>query len=196
MSKLVKQIDVTDPSGLSGYSNPTMGLFVVVSPTNDIRWMGRCRVEFEWDLKKNEFYKRVGFKKDGMNLDLVKSFWSEIFRKLGRRSRFTICKSNLPNICIIDLPKFWNETDTARSLFSLFLRASIVYHKAGNDVLTTLKSYDLATKALPAIEWFLKGNTVPTYEKLSKWDFEGYTGFIAEFQNLTQAEIENKLVPR
>jgi len=189
------KIQVTDPSGLTNYSNVTTGTFVVISPENSIRWSGRCRVEFEWDLKKNNFHNRVGFqRRGGLDFELMRNFWAKIFKKLGKDSVFKINECNFTEVCIIDLPDFWNKTDTARSLFSLLLRASVIYHAKGNTLLKTLKAYPLAVKALPAIKWYLKGNTIPTYGNLEKLDNEGYTGFIAEFQDLSDKEIAQKLV--
>ncbi len=189
------KIQVTDPSGLTNYGNATTGTFVVVSPENTIRWMGRCRVEFEWDLKKNKFHNRVGFhRRGGLNLELMRNFWAKIFKKLGKASKFKINESNFTEVCIIDLPDFWNKTDTGRSLFSLLLRASVCHHEKGNTLIKTLNTYPLAVKVIPAIKWFLKGNTIPTYDSLTKLDAERYTGFVAEFQDLTDLEISQKLV--
>lgn len=193
------KIKLTDPNVVSEYTSST-GMFVVITSTNEIYWTGRCRVELEWYLKKNNYHNRIGFKKSNADIKLMRSFWSKIFKKLGKKSKFTICKSTVKNftvndIYVIDLPEFWN-TETNRSLFSLFLRASVCYHTKGNGVIKTLKSYYLANNVIPAIEWFLKGNTIPTYEKFTTLDGEGYTGFVAEFQHLTQSEIEKKLISK
>jgi len=192
--KPIQKIEVKDPYGYVGYLGGAAGMFVTISDDSNIKWSGRCRVEFEQNWSHTKFHNRVGFIKQSLDIKLANEFWNKIFRKLGKSSKFTICESNFPNVYVIDLPKFWCGNDTARSLFSLLLRASASYHKKGNTIVETLQAYELANKALPAIEWFLKGNTIPTYEKLTKLDWEGYTGFIAEFQNLTQAEIEAKLV--
>ncbi len=200
-SKSKQVIEVADPNGVSAYFNRTLGSFVVITNENDIRWVGRCRVEFEWDLKKNGFFNRIGFIRPGLDIELMEDFWNQIFKQLGkasklRVSKFPIHKSNMSNLCIIDVPKFWNDTDTGRSLFSLLLRASVCHHEKGNSYLKTLQSYPLANKVIPAIEWFLKGNTIQTYEAFSKLDAEGYVGFVAEFEDLSKEEIKSKLVSK
>lgn len=190
------KIEITDPYGYTHY-NSLVGSFVVIKPDNAIEWMGRCRVEFEWGLKRVNFHTRVGFQhRTGLNLELMRNFWAKIFKKLGKDSEFTINESNFNNLCIIDLPDFWNKTDTARSLFSLLLRASVIYHAKGHTLLKTLKAYPLAVKAMPAIKWYLKGNTIPTYDVLTKRDYEGFPGFVAEFQGLTNEEISKKLISK
>lgn len=188
------KIEITDPNGYLPYVNRTHGTFLGISSENTIRVSTRCRVEIEWELKRNNFPARMGFCRPGSDIEIMRNFWSKIFKKLGKSSEFVIHETNFNNTYIIDVPDFWNKTDTGRSVFTLFLRASACFHTKSNTILKTLKSYQLASLVIPALQWYLKGNTIPTYDKLTGLDYEGYTGFVAEFQALPLEEIKSKLV--
>lgn len=195
-------VELKDPYGYVGYGNAN-GFFITIENDNvSIYSVVECRVTFEWhrkracekDTSKKQFNNRVAFLKRDMNLELMTEFWNQIFDKLGRRAtKFQFKKTNFNNLIIIDLPEFWNANDTVQSLFSLLLRCSAV-HYTGGEIWPALESYKLSRLVVRAIKHFLKGNTKPTYPILTKLDREGYTGFVAEFQELTNEEIATKLV--
>ena len=173
----------------------TEGCFYAIHGYNIKSYM-RCRVElaWEWTSDKDTF---IGFRKTGLNVKSVREFWAHIESRLGHRAAITIHDMTPVHLygkdmIIIELPMFWRRNSTVRSLFSLLLRCSAVYYKGNFD--EAINSYALARKVKDAINLFLSGRIKPTYKRLRRMDEEGYTGFVAEFQGLTNEEICAKLI--
>lgn len=126
-----------------------------------------CRESFgDYFNRYNSF---VGFaiRPDSIfNIKKLNKFWSLIENKLNIRrgkTRFFACK-DYKSVVIIKPAKFWLKNDTTRGFFSLFLRCGVVYYKGNLN--KSFENYDLASEIIPAIKYFLKGNTKPTYKNL------------------------------
>lgn len=98
------------------------------------------------------------------------------------------------NAIIVEPSPFWLVNDTRRSLFTLLLRNAVSFYDADMDKAFT--SYELAKRMLPAIKWFLAGNTTPTYDKLTIPDHPATSniGWVGEYQHATSAALAAKLV--
>jgi hypothetical protein len=215
------QIEITDPLGISGYSEP-IGYFVTINSKNEVAQMKTCREYFAQQWAKVGFHRLIGFKrvsvkpnaapttylnpqlckenginfeslKAGINIELMKKFWNDVFSKLGDEWKFEIHTCNLPDIIIIDVPEIWNKNDTVRSVLTLLLRCSIIHYSEGDTITSAMMKYNLGKLAIAPIEWFLAGNTVPMYSGWTRNTRFGDYGFVAEFDGLSQDQIESKL---
>lgn len=153
---------------------------------DEIKTVRGCRVETSWDILNNRGVKQIGFAAPNINLDLVRAFWAQACKNLSKNSIPVFKKTNLNNCIIVEIPVLWRQNSTSRSLFTLLLRCSIVYYD--KDFKNSILKYKLAAKVIHAIEWFLAGNTKPTYCSLTK-KYEGYTGFVAQFHDVKDEDL-------
>jgi hypothetical protein len=192
----IKNIEIDGPSIWGGtnvirYGNAD-GYFFLYGEDSHITHVYRCRVEFAW--KFGVLNKFIGFSHQYLNIDRVNEFFKIVEDRLGLRHGSVFYRTNYiaVNTIVIKPSSFWLENETKRSLFTLFLRCAVEYYL--NDFNEALNKYELAKKTIPAIEWFLSGNTKTTYEKMTQKDQEGYGGWVAEFQYSSHNELQRQLI--
>lgn len=186
----------TDPKAMSQYDNEKSGeqsgfFFVVVD--GRIQSNPHCRdsverrcQEFLAQSKPELLGKtlQLAFKKAGVTPEQLKAFWTPIFKKLGKESVVLFHTCNVPNTTVFNLRKFWMENQIRRSVFTMLVRASCNYPSFENAA----ENYSLLKNTLPALKYFLEGNTVPTFE------CEDYThSFYYYFADKDKATIERRL---
>ena len=184
-------IQLNDKFGYANYSCEK-GYFFDIKNENQACNFMQCRVDFARYVMISPAVKRIGFAKTDYNLKLINKFWNFVARKLGTKTRPTFIQTNKVDFLIIDIPEFWLTNDTRRSLFTLLLRCSAAYYKGRFQ--DGINTYDLASRVSHAIQYFLAGNTTPTYQNLSTLDDEGYTGFVAQFEGVEKEKLAEFLV--
>jgi len=95
----------------------------------------------------------------------IATFISKIEDSLDLRVRSNFGPTQRKTIMWIEPSKWWTKPPMRRSLFTILLRSAAYYSIDRNNVEESLYSNFYAIKTRPAIEWFLKGNTVYTGKK-------------------------------
>ncbi len=155
-----KILQIQDGYGNMGYSY-AMGTFFTMDNLQKCYTFPakKCRVEFDWQFKSHIKY--IGF--NCLDLDIIKvnKVFREIEKKLKLTKRTKFYRTQYQNVMILELPKFWTNHHTNRSLITLLLRAVAVYYKT--DFNQAITDYELAAKVKMAINHFLEGNTESTF---------------------------------
>jgi hypothetical protein len=190
----MKLFEIGDPYGYIG-GKPAKGYFYFIDDDCDALKFFSCRDEIQTYWNENlSNVKYIGFTQPEINLNLLKicEFWEFIASKLGEEARIEIMNcSNYNNLIVIQVPQFWSENETVRSLFTLLLRTSVVYYRTTFE--KAIKDYDLANSVRHAIYWFLDGHTKPT-GSFSIRHPNGYDGFVWKYYDLAKEELGEKLV--
>ncbi len=192
MSKTFDKIEIKDSNGIASYHRVDGYFFTIKQDAYnilDLQYIFDCRESTEENINMRTCY--IGWRSDNLNLALMSEFWDKIEQKLGEKSRITIFETGVSNLIVIKVPPFWMETDVSRGFFTLFLRASAVYYT--NDLLKAFKNYKLALCILPVIEWFLDGNTKPTFGSLEYIEGRG-RGIVAQFKDNIESQYKLDLV--
>lgn len=190
-------VNIINKYGYLGYCKANMGNFWFITAENVIYETYSCRDNFRltWEnfvkANPNSLNFKVGFIWPNLDIPMAQSFWNRVFEKLPPEAKFELQTCNFPNAVVMQLPEFWNRNETVRSLFTLLLRASIVYHKGNFN--ETFSSYGLMGIVKTAVFHFIEGNTKPTYQEFSNY-YLAQKGFIAEFQGLPLEQVKLKLV--
>ena len=130
---------------------------------NYIEHILSCRDEFGWEWNDDSPNRWVGFLTGNpINIARVHRVWMRIERKLGLNVKSIFYKTDTPAI-IIKVSPFWIKTETSRSVFTLLLRMVVCYDAPTLGQM--MEKYPLARNCAPALKWFLKGNTKPTYDR-------------------------------
>ena len=157
-------------------------------------------------------YKYIGFSKVDINYEQIVKFLTKIENKLKlkQKSKYYKCVGEKKNpyngkiteikdkYILIELSPFWIETQNfvKISLYTLLLRSAACYYN--DDIQVSLNQYSLSSKVILAINHFLKGNTQATFKKWQNkyTDFNGsaYYGFVGQFQDKSQEELNALLV--
>jgi hypothetical protein len=147
-----------------------------------------CRELFARNFKDD--VRMIGYVAPRLNLKLIKDFWTEIESSLGitGNEKIFISETNYPNFIVFTVPKRWRENRMARGFFTLFVRCSC-NHYVGNFT-KALTEYKLTAKILPAVRYFLEGNTIPTNSYI------GFCGVVHEFEDNNIDEIKEKIKKR
>jgi hypothetical protein len=185
-------IHITDSQGNAKFNYGRDGAFWRIYPKDTISIGVRCRVEVAWRIFHKPSIKRFGFSSSCFDLNRVQEFWQHIQDKLGKRAMPIFVATDIKMLWVIEVPEFWRENSTRRSLFALLLRCSVSHYN--NSFEWALKAYPLAREVIPAINYFLDGNVNVTYKQLSRRDEEGYGGFVAQFQKLPLKKIAEWLI--
>lgn len=151
----------------------------------------KCRVEFEMYQNGNEEFVGITNVK---NIKLLNSFWTRIEKKLNLKEKTVIFNTNYNNVVILKVPLFWRENKLRKSIFTLLLRCGSFYFENGDNTIDAFNKYDLTSKCIPAIQHFLKGNVKQNFPEFTKKSADGYGGFVAEFSNRTQEELNKMLI--
>ena len=167
------------------------GLFFIISRGGSCSCFYQCRVEFAWRFRKH--HNLIGFFCKEGDVNKVKSFFDIVETKLNLKNKTLIqeVKNQNGKVIVFKLNPFWLKNSTNRSLVTLLIRCAAIYHY--NDFDKAINAYYLTKICKKAINLFLNGYNKPTYDKMRKLDEEGYTGFVAQFENLDNSEIKKLL---
>lgn len=184
-----------------------VGFYYRLSVKNRITYDSHCREQFARVFTKKS--KKIGFASDDLDIKKLNQFFEKREATLNLPVKTVFYKTEndgdkLDDFVIIEPSPFWLETTTSRGLFTLFIRAAVMYYK--NNFLESLQKYHLTEKCIPAIQHFMNGNTKPTFKFLgyrnAQYNFGGYdhwrdsriSGFVQFFANRNQEELNKLLV--
>lgn len=85
--------------------------------------------------------------------------------KLPKNQRTIVYQGKNKEYVVLKVPKFWLKNATTRGFYTLFFRCAVAYFFHDNFS-KALKDYLLTNTMKNQIQWFLKGNTQPTYKRL------------------------------
>jgi hypothetical protein len=151
---------------INPYNSTSGQFFIYDTKFSIIDGIHSCRELFsEFFTCKTEY---VGFTfsnhKD-ININKVVKFFEYIERRLKNQipsNKTTIVYStNIKNVIILKISPFWRENNVRRAMFTLFLRCACVHYKTSFKA--AIINYALAYSIQPTINYFLKGNTIPTF---------------------------------
>lgn len=130
--------------------------------------------------------------KSGTGKDIA-TFLSKIEDILELKSRSNFGPTQRKTIMWIEPSKWWTKPAMRRSLFTVLLRSAASYSASQDNFEQALYSNYYASKTRPAVEWFLKGNTVYT-GKRTGWfkQFNGIEPFGKESPGLAKLLIPEK----
>lgn len=186
----MKKVNISDIHKYSGYCDKN-GLFCILNKIKknniiisfQVGENIRCREVFANHFVFESEY--IGFNCSGLELKNFIKFWSYITKKLGKKYKLTFYQAiQNQNLIIIKVPSTWRENCAVRSVLTLFLRAS-TYYSGEKKIEICFKKYHLSFLVIPAINWFLKGNTEPVYP---------FHGFVTRFHNASDEFLRKSLV--
>lgn len=159
-----------------------------------------CRDEFAWEWEgcdKPDYecgaepigndgkHRWIGFTTGyDINIKAVESVWRTLERKmnvgLGLKWRGTVFyRSDVDGTIVLRLSRFWVQSSTHRSVFTLLLRMVVGYRLNGvtpRTINEMIDAYHHASNCSTALKRFLAGYTKPTYsrwnDKWRKWNDE------------------------
>ncbi len=186
MSISSKPTRLKDPSGHTSYAcDDDEGFFFLYQPHGDgvLNTFG-CREElaFDWD-DEHPRNRWLGFMwNENIMVGRLDRLWSDYETKMGiKAADQTVFHRVLGDdeddrtprlnrhLVLLHLSPFWTKTQTHRSVCSMLLRLLVVYYKDSWN--QGIKAYQLAAGCREALEWFLAGNTKPTYKAWNE-DYE------------------------
>lgn len=201
-----------EDGGYLSYSAVNGMFFVYVPATKLCDCFKVCRTEFAWKWEGlDPDYQTGGYPRikpygdkvseyigfvlypTGIDIPVFAAKWDDMEIRLGLIEKTIIYRTSASNKAMIfKLSPFWLANDTVRSFVTLFIRMLAVYPRATFD--ESVRAYHLSARIIKAIEWFMAGNTHPTYQHLSRMaNGDNYLGVINEFQLLSPDEIAAKL---
>lgn len=165
-----KRFKLGDPdSWIWGYRSHG-GYFGLMSVDGYCDHLVTCREELSWTFRKT--HERLVFKRTDLNVERLDRFLTTMTVKLNV-DPIVIHRTCKADTVVLELPLFWRANSTNRSLLSLLIRCGAVYY-SGN-IEDALQAYNISRRCTPAIKWFLKGYTKPTYKSLRA----GFADFFA-----------------
>jgi hypothetical protein len=106
-------------------------------------------------------------------------------KKLGLK-KFTQCgPTNVPSISWFKINPFWNKNPLRKTLFTILLRCGRRFSPQHNNFKTALDSNSYILETRPAVDYFFKGNTIPTRKCQRSW-----RGWFRSFHNKTMADVK------
>lgn len=169
-------IRLKDPSGYTSYScDNSEGFFFLYLPRGDgVQNAFHCREELAVDWDEDAPRCRwLGFMWNSqIMVRRIERLWTDLETKMGVTEHTVFhrvtdgeSEGGAPSIektqVLLHLSPFWTKTQTHRSVCSLLLRLLIVYYTGSWNA--AINAYELAKECREALEWFLAGNTRPSY---------------------------------
>ena len=150
-------------SYMFGYLASDNGQFSVFnSKLNRCTGFHQCRELFSGYFRRNT--KFIAFYKSDISIKNIDSFFNYVEKSLNLEENTVFIQTNQKNCIVIKVPDFWLENAFKRGMFTLLLRCAAC-HFNGKDFIKALEHYELSKPILPAIQWFLKGNTNLTLKR-------------------------------
>lgn len=172
------------------------GGFFVYSPENQqSKMLVSCREEFQayYFRPKKDSSPYVGFYSSYLDINAFDRFWTELEDKVNVEPKSQIYRTNIASVVILKLSPFWIANSTRKSILTLFIRGFGAYGKNRKSLVGAMVAYPLAAKVINAVNWFLAGNTQPTYSRMNSPP-GGYGGFIYHFAYRSNDRIKKMLV--
>jgi hypothetical protein len=152
----------------------------------------QCREEWSWVWKSAPY---IGFTCPTLNIKRFNTCWTALERKLGLTEptiiRPVVCdhrdgehKADTSAI-ILQINPFWTKTSTHRSILTLFIRLAGKYYQG--KYRGAVQSYALANLIENKLDWFLAGNTRPTYTRVDG-------GIVDKLKYKSMDEVKTMLV--
>ena len=154
---------------LDSYNNDEYdkGVFITILNNNLDRFFG-CREELLYDMNASDKY--LGFYVPYQNcIKNLNEFFETIETKLKLSVKTVFFNTDVKNLIIIKMARFWMANPIKRSLMSLFIRCGAIYYTNNFD--KAIKQYNLSNQCSKGIYRFLEGNT---YFKLKEWARDYY----------------------
>lgn len=146
-----------------------------------------CRESFAANFgRDNEF---LAFKNNNLNIEKLNEFFSRIDSKLQLEKQTILYPTNHANSVLIEVPRFWVQSEMRRSLFTLLVRLGAAYYR--DSLKTAIKDYRLANDTFGAIERFFDGYHNPAGDALA---MRGAVGWYHTFNRKTKEQLEKLMV--
>jgi hypothetical protein len=188
---------ITDPIGVSRYNSEVGMFFAIIDGVIKTNFTCRDSLQDTWEkfLGQEIHFQgkvlQIAFTQDNVSYEKYLAFWTPIFQKLGKKSVFlfhtaTIGDKPMDKTIVINTRRFWAQNAITRSVFSMLIRASFLYP----DFETASKDYYIMRDTLDALNYFLDGNIIPTFQPNGPSH-----GFHYYFNKAAKPNIEATLTP-
>lgn len=194
---MISDTPLTITNALTGancfdYVSSNGTFFAWSAKTGRVGMSRSCREEWSRDWRRAPY---IGFTRTSLNIKLFNQAWAAIERKLGLTELtviYPVIRDHRdgerrldPSTVILGLSPFWTLTSTHRAFMTLFIRmAGAFYTGRFRDA---VQAYGLAQLIAEPIDWFLAGNTHPTYANI---DY----GIVDKFRYAGMERVKTMLV--
>lgn len=179
---------------LAGHNNPNGGFAFLNIVTRKLRLSATCRESFnsyiENQLVEGKKHDLYVFTTSKMKWENVVAFFAHIEELLGAEAHVKLAKTQFNNQVVFQPSAWWLETPLRHNALTLFMRCACCYYDGDFD--KALRDYPLTQKTKPAIDFFLKGNTVALTQDI----FHGpvmASGWVRLFEGLNTALLATKM---
>ncbi len=197
-------IKIRDPSGYFGFISPEGNFFIYLEENktsyyNHFTAYYYCRDQLAMMFNTDMGHDMIGMHiPNKLDLPRLVEYWKGIEDTLGIEKESVFFAADTTGfvtrnpVFIVKLSPFWLANDTRRSLVSLLLRAGAIYPRATFS--ESLYAYPVAQPIIAAINWFMSGNTKPTYASVGNPHSPYLQGFVTKFCGQNTKEQLSKLL--
>lgn len=162
----------------SQYAPGAQSLGVITG--NSVNWF-TCREEFanRFTSKTDRIFfctspgSAVKGKKDYIGARLRARRVARFIRRIEEKLKVdfsTFYESSSFNVLDVHPSKFWKSNDLNRSLYTILLRAGLIYDYQKDNYMEALKGYVYSKNTIKAVSRFLDGHTTFKGQKLTGWN--------------------------